>query len=461
MLPHESYHAETFFKRNLIGGNLGNLLYTNGIIRNIVTDQNYELVSNYYKYSNFNPKEINQEYSAFIIPLADAFRADFTPELNKLTSLVKSLKIPCYVIGVGLRDSYEPTFQNGFAFDGEVKKFVSAVLEKSAAIGVRGQITADYLTKLGFKEGRDHFVIGCPSMYTFGPNLHVENPKITSDSYISLNASINAPDVVKKVLTQTAKEIPHYTFVPQTINELKYLYTGVAYNYNKKRMPYYSDHNLFEGEHCKFFLSAQSWFDYFKDIDLSFGSRLHGNVAALLSNTPCIFLPKDARERELNDVHHFNSFPTKDLTENTTVWELIEKSDFSGFEKYQKENYQNFLNFLDLNKIDHIDQSIDKNVPYENYLKNTEVRPPVKSFRTVSERERGNRLYHVYGEQPKKKPKAPAPATTETNKTTEVKTPSDAPEKKAGASKLLNKKLKIRLIGKEIQFGKKNKPTGK
>lgn len=69
-------------------------------------------------------------------------------ELNELTSFVKKLKIPCYVIGVGLKESYEPDFSQPKPQDEAVKKFVTAVLEKSNCIGVRGELTGKYLETL-------------------------------------------------------------------------------------------------------------------------------------------------------------------------------------------------------------------------------------------------------------------------------------------------------------------------
>lgn len=399
MLPNETYEPEEYFNNNLFGGNVGNLLYTYGIIRNIVTGNDFELISNNYRYKTLDIDLINEEYSAFIIPLADAFRNDFTVELDKLTNLVKNLKIPCYVIGVGLRDNYEPAFKDiDFEFDENVKSFVSAVLEKSTIIGTRGQITSDYLSKLGFKEGRDHMPIGCPSMYTYGPNLHVEAPKIRKKSHISLNGTLNAPQCVLDFLERTSKVYRNYTFVPQQTKELKYVYTGIPFDTEEKLVPYRPDSDLFADNHVNFFLNIQSWFKYFDDIELSVGSRLHGNVAALLNNTPCIFMPKDARERELNDVHHFNSFPANTITEETTLKELIKKSDFSCFEKYQQDNYRNFLNFLDLNNIEHIDQSKSRSVPYDNYIKGIEFEPGVRSFRSVGHNAHGERLYRMYGE---------------------------------------------------------------
>lgn len=79
------------------------------------------------------------------MPLADAFREDFRPVLRNYTQLIRKLKIPVVVTGVGLRANYEPQLDEGFTFDEDVTNFVKAVLEKSAQIGVRGQITADYL----------------------------------------------------------------------------------------------------------------------------------------------------------------------------------------------------------------------------------------------------------------------------------------------------------------------------
>ena len=49
-------------------------------------------------------------------------------------------------------------------------QFCNAVLEKSRSIGVRGEITQEYLVRLGIKR-RKIDVIGCPSMYTFGDFL--------------------------------------------------------------------------------------------------------------------------------------------------------------------------------------------------------------------------------------------------------------------------------------------------
>ena len=62
-----------------------------------------------------------------------------------------------------------------------MKAFVRAVLDHGPSIGVRGELTAEYLRSLGF---RDVEVVGCPSMFAWGPDLRVERkvPELTRDA---------------------------------------------------------------------------------------------------------------------------------------------------------------------------------------------------------------------------------------------------------------------------------------
>src|SRR5699024_5258954 len=123
------------------------------------------ITPDYYKIDHTKADEINEKYDCYVIPLADAFRKDFVPSLRKYTKLIKKLKIPVVVIGVGLRAPFEPNLKEGFPFDEDVKAFVKAVLEKSNIIGLRGQITSDYLISLGFKEGKNNKFIFFPYMF--------------------------------------------------------------------------------------------------------------------------------------------------------------------------------------------------------------------------------------------------------------------------------------------------------
>lgn len=404
MSPLDSFTPAEILLKNSIGTNVGNLLYVYGILRTI-TKEDTTITSNYYAARMEDADYINENYDCFIIPLADAFRSDFVYELRNLTRLVRKLKIPCYIIGVGLRAPYEPDFSGGFAFDQDVKDFVSAVLEKSSIVGVRGQITSDYLTHLGFREGKDHMPIGCPSMYSFGPELTIRTSDITRESRVCFNTSVTTPDNIHEFIDRIIKEFPNYQFVPQVLSELRLLYTGSPYvNKGNPLYPCEITNEVYNGEHARFFINIPTWLEFLKTADFSFGSRLHGNIAATLAGTPSILFPKDARVRELSEYHHLTSVPCQEINEQTNIWDLIEKADFHDVSRYQEENFSRFLKFLEMNGIDHIyeDGKAPEQVPLDVMMSKVEMKPPVTSIAACTLEEMNERWKSFYPSHDKK-----------------------------------------------------------
>src|SRR5690625_857186 len=225
MSPMDTFDASHIILNNSIGGNVGNLIYAYSVFRTLMTEGT-TITPDYYKIDHKQAEEINEKYDCYIIPLADAFREDFIPLLRRYTKLIKKLKIPVIVIGVGLRAPFEPKLNEGFPFDEDVKAFVKAVLEKSSIIGLRGEITSKYLTRLGFREGIDHTVIGCPSMYAFGRDLHIRDTNITKESMICVNSSRLSPKNVLDFMTRGMEEYPNHYCIHQCMKEMKLTYLG-------------------------------------------------------------------------------------------------------------------------------------------------------------------------------------------------------------------------------------------
>ncbi|MGN0613860.1 MAG: polysaccharide pyruvyl transferase family protein [Porcipelethomonas sp.] len=229
-LPFQYITPERAMYRNILGGNSGNLLYQYGILKAIMTSKNDELVCNWYKPFRFSPEYINENFDYFIIPLADAFRESFIDELEDLTKLVQNLKIPCIVTGVGLRNPYEPDFKHReYKFDNSVKKFIKAILEKSAIVGVRGQITGDYLKHLGFIEDKHYMIIGCPSMFSNGCNLSVRDFKFDYNMNICINAVNTESHIINNFVNYSIKKFENWFFIGQLITELKLIYIGLPH----------------------------------------------------------------------------------------------------------------------------------------------------------------------------------------------------------------------------------------
>ncbi|WP_290753706.1 polysaccharide pyruvyl transferase family protein [Exiguobacterium sp. UBA3968] len=405
MTPFEQFDAPYLMKHNSIGGNVGNLIYQYSIFRTLMTEGT-TITPDYYYYDEERADEINANFDLYVIPLADAFRKEFVPTLRKYTRLIKKLKIPVVVIGVGLRAPFEPDLDGGFPFDEDVKAFVSAVLERSSMLGLRGEITSKYLTRLGFREGIDHRVIGCPSMYAFGRDLHIRETNITPESMITVNSSRLAPQNVLDFITRGMEEYPNHYFIPQWMKELKLTYTGThpIADLSVTNYPVKMSDPAYMNDRVRFFLNAQTWFDFIGQADLSFGARLHGNITATLAGTPSILIPKDARMRELTDYHQLTHIWANDIKADTQLSDVVANADFQSPVRVQARNFDNFVDFLNVNDLEHIYQETNypENVPFDRQMAQAELLPPVQPISGVSLEEAVARFERFFPEQVKK-----------------------------------------------------------
>ena len=166
MNPLDNLDSAKVIAYNMIGGNAGNMLFSYSVARTLMRENVViDTTLTDKMFTDGEVDRINQEYDCFILPLANAFRITFQKELVCLIELIRRLTIPCIVIGVGVQAKVDDTMAQDFAFDELSKQFIKEILERSAMIGVRGEITAEYMKKLGFVEEKNFTVIGCPSMY--------------------------------------------------------------------------------------------------------------------------------------------------------------------------------------------------------------------------------------------------------------------------------------------------------
>lgn len=409
--PLDTFNAPHMISKNSIGGNVGNLVYAYSVYRTLMTEGT-TITPDYYVIDDKKADEINEKYDCYVIPLADAFRNDFVTSLRKYTKLIKKLKIPVIVVGVGLRAPFEPKLNERFPFDDDVKAFVSAVLEKSNMIGLRGQITSDYLSRLGFKEGIDHKVIGCPSMYTFGRELNIRKTNITKDSMVCVNSSRLSPKNVLDFISRSMDEFPNYYFIPQWLREMKLVYAGAPpLADSSSNYPVKMTDSTYMNDRVRFFLNVPTWLDFIGKADLSFGARLHGNITATIAGTPSLLIPKDARMRELAEYHSLTNVPANEITDETNLFDLIEKVDFQSPTKKQAKNFDNYIDFLNDNGLEHIyqDNLNPTKVPLEEKLSHIQLQSPLRPISACSLEEiaeRWENYYSIEEQKFKKKEKA-------------------------------------------------------
>ncbi len=349
---------EKWIWKSYAGENSGNLVYAYGVM-NVLKTEETEL--DYFYESKrliHQADRVNQSYDAVILPMADAFRKNFRDTLDQYTEFVKKLKIPVIVIGIGLRADYEPDLNASFVFDDSAKRFVSAVIDKSSTLGLRGQITADYLKKLGFLEDRHYSVIGCPSLYTYGNGINMRPiPAEIKSIALNTNDYYNIGHI-NEMLKNTAAAFDNVYLVQQMQAEFVDLYVGNRFPFNvrlnntKKSLLGERYESLKKEDRVRFFFDTVSWVNFLKRFDLFVGDRFHGSVCAILAGTPSIMLPFNARTREMTEYHRLTCLHPGEVREGTSIIDYLDQLDFSSYEKRKNETLNHYIEFLNQNGLE-------------------------------------------------------------------------------------------------------------
>lgn len=398
--PLETADISEIMILDLLGGNSGNLIYSNSLFRSLMVDDTVAFACDKYLLGANDADWINENFDSYIIPLADLFRPKNDREINRMKSLVKKLTIPCIIIGVGIRANSKKEIENGFAFDDTAKEFIDAVLEKSAIIGIRGEITAKYFKKLGYAEDRDFMIIGCLSMYTYGNKLKRKALLLNSQSKISVNENVLSSGNTLNFLNKILDDYPNSYFLPQRIDELWTLYAARKYAFLSKKPMYPNsiESKIYSENRVKMFLNAKQWMDFLKTTDLSIGSRLHGNIAAIQAGTPSIIIPHGARMAELVDYHKLPHISQKNLEKCKTLHDVIEQVDFESMYKCHSENFARYKAFLKMNGLDTIFNNSDyvENAPYDIAMSRLSDDFEVKSAAHISNKELAERWSAIH-----------------------------------------------------------------
>ena len=397
-------HAEAI-TQDVMNENTGNMLFVHGLTRALLLDDTVLHVTKTNKnFSRADVDRINEEYDCLLIPLANAFRPNFQDELDMMTRLIKKLKIPCIVIGVGVQAKVDESVNKKFDFDDASTRFIKAVLEKSAMIGVRGEITAQYMKKLGFAEEKDFTVIGCPSMYLHGDTVPLkEIGELTPQSKVSVNRKINMPAKLHQFIYDSSQRFTDAMFVPQGIDDLLLLYAGKFIDRSKypkipDNYPWKMDHPICAQGHEIGFSNVPSWLDFLKTRDFSFGSRIHGNVAAVMAGIPAYIFAPDARILELARYHNIQHMPAKNITDETDIFKVYEAADFTSVQKGHKERFYHYLDFLESNGLQHVfgTERTDCRTRFDELIESRSYPQGITALNLQDVQEQSDRLYAYY-----------------------------------------------------------------
>ena len=395
----EDYPAGVF------GKNVGNLVFSDSMHRILSTPDNEVLPNTFLgERDGVTPPylaNINSNFDHFVVPLANAFRTTFLPNLALLTKTIQGLKIPVTVVGVGVSGGGGSLSKGVGDVPDElkvgVKKFVNAVLDRSATIGVRGENTRQFLAGLGYKDDVVD-VIGCPSLFRNGADLTIEKRAagITPDSQFSMNVSPYVNYMGDSSLYH-AKKYKNMIYIPQDLETLRLLMWGKNPDSFSTKMPTHTGHPFYEQDRMRFFVDSRSWIDALAKLDFSFGTRIHGNIAALVARTPAVVLVHDTRTQELAEYHEIPHRLVPDLPKRVDAADLYDEADFTAFNAGHNGRFETFTKFLDKNNIEHVFQEGKANPEYDARLAALELPGPVRRI-PADQQELAGRMQWMYSQ---------------------------------------------------------------
>ena len=399
--PFEYHDPFDVIQNGYIDGNSGNQVYQYSVLRSLLReDTEIDFIRDRnIRQGDYVASEINEKYDAVVLPFANAFRDDYCDTLTAYTKLIKKLTIPCIVVGIGIQERLRAGERSKeHIYDEPAKDFLRAVMEHSSMMGVRGEVTADYIKSLGFSQ---YEIIGCPSMYMFGENLPVPEKKpLTEQSVLGITGSVGNPPKVKSYLMKLRQQFPDYYYIPQLMPDLKLIYLGTSITETegkKVNFPSTIDHPDFIKGKARFFINMPSMLEFMPRLDFNFGTRFHGGVPPMLCGVPSLFLPTDARVLELVQYHNLPYIPYDSFEGSMDMFELYEKIDFAQVLKGHKERFAKYVGFLETNGLQHIYDDLYRKQHHgearlDREMKDVPYYPPVESITTAGPGEVAERL---------------------------------------------------------------------
>ncbi|MEJ7748727.1 MAG: polysaccharide pyruvyl transferase family protein, partial [Candidatus Limnocylindrales bacterium] len=338
-----------------IGANSGNLIFVEAAHKILATSRT-DVTADRFLIEPRAADEISERYDGYVIPLANAFRVSYEANLIRLTQLIERLRIPVVVLGVGVQSN--PRFETKHLrrIEPSVRAFVRAVLDHGPSIGVRGAFSASYLAGLGF---RDVDVIGCPSMFLNGRSLRVDKrrPSLDRDSRPVINVSPYV-QAMGPIVMRHVERYPNLRYIAQDIETLERLLWGEPAGEAaiQDPLPIHGSHPLLRDGKTRLYVDPWPWIEDLAACDFSFGTRIHGNIAAILAGTPAFVFAHDSRTLEMAEYFAIPHRRMRDVPPDVDAADLYEEADFGPLNDGHAERFATFTAYLERHRLEHVFQ---------------------------------------------------------------------------------------------------------
>lgn len=275
--------------------------------------------------------------------------------LVTLTKNIERAGLPVVVFGLGSQAARYGPYE--FTVAPELVRLLEVLSDHSRTIAVRGAFTAEACTKLGIKNVE---VIGCQSMFWHrSPQFSwpLSEPVLDKPDNVVFNftdapseaslinqAMARGHDVVgqQNDAEEFVKANPASSPLPEPV---RYNW-GVAFAFEKGLL----DRTSYEqwiAKHFYQFRRPEPWLEHMRRYRYSYGTRLHGNIAALLAGVRATWIVHDMRLKEVCDHFCLPTIEFEEVRAGVTLQALFDRADYSQCTRVYPERYRALYDYVD------------------------------------------------------------------------------------------------------------------
>jgi hypothetical protein len=317
------------------------------------------------EWSDGGVERLRSEHSHLVFVTANLIRLGVPrdhPSIKQLMAglvpLAKNIErtgLPVVVFGLGTQAAQNGPYE--FTAAPEVVRLLKVISDHSRKIAVRGSFTAEACTKLGIKNVE---VIGCQSMFwhrtpQFSWNL--SEPVLDQPDSVVFNFTdaLAEANLINQAMARGHNVIGQQNDAEEDVKAkqnasppsapVKYNW-GVASAFERSLIDR-TDYERWIGKHFYQFRRPEPWLNHMRRYSLSYGTRLHGNIAAMLAGVRAIWIVHDMRLKEVCD--HFQ-LPTIDFGQvrnGVDLQALYDRADYSQCHRVYPDRYRALFDYVD------------------------------------------------------------------------------------------------------------------
>jgi len=342
--------------------NTGNMIHAAAARRMMSKFVEYERPG---EWSDADIERLRAEHSHIVFVTANLIRLGVPgdhPSIKALMAglvpLAKNLEragLPIVVFGLGTQAALCGPYE--FTAAPEVVRLLKVISDYSRKIAVRGPFTAEACIKLGIKNVE---VIGCQSMFWHrspGFSWPLSEPGSDQPPRIAFNFT-DAPleaKLINQAIASGHDVIGQQNDAEEDVkaHESERVFSEPAkYNWGvslafEKGLLDRSNYEQWIKRHFYQFRQPEPWLEHMRRYSFSYGTRLHGNIAAMLAGVRAIWIVHDMRLKEVCDHFRLPTIGFDEVRAGADVQTLYDRADYSQCHQIYPARYRALFDYVD------------------------------------------------------------------------------------------------------------------